>query len=340
MRKILFLIMAITIFASAAHGMGSRPQQRGVIIFFNSSGIVLKANKTRLGDIAETLENLAGVKVTVDDSIRNNKITADLKEKNIEELLKKIVGKVPLARYIKIAGSDKEKKLENFIIFKKSREASEINIGMNNLNDGLKVAFLSKHNALPVSGKLSTSGTFKVSKSSRYIFPDDIKPFAADFINSNRTLLNLQDVSLRIKKLGREFVNYEQYFNGVVVDNLRSYAFQARCIKDDDGSFSILISNNSIPNISISVQPKISEESAVELVLTEIRKLGDNRELYTGHKVIPEAVELRILPQLDIEADRIIEKFKTMALYWSVNIDFFNYYVDAKTGKVYKSNAL
>ncbi len=338
MKKLFFAASFVIISSLAAFGMGNRPQ-KGVILFFSESNIVLKTNNTRLEDICDAVSSLTGINIIVDNAFLDKSITVDINEKGITALLERIVKVVPFARYLQILKSDKERELQYFIIFRKAKESKEIGTILYSMKEGLQKAFLSKHNATRMSGKLSISGTFRQAVPIPYDLPGEIKRYAFDFLENNRTLLALNDVALAVKRIGKDFIDYEQYYKGVVIDNLRSYALQVKSIRRD-GSFIIVISNNTIPDINISVQPMIPEEKAVQLVIDEFNKLPQNSGLYGPEGLIPESVELKILPRLDIKTDMIIEKFKTMALYWSVNIDFYNFYVDAKTGAIYKVKTL
>jgi hypothetical protein len=319
--------------------MGQR-NQRGVILFFNENDIELKTNETSLEDICDAIENLTEIKIIIDDILLYKRVSIDVRKKNVEELLISIVKKIPFARYIKILKSEEQKDLECFIIFKKAEDAKEAASEYYSIKSGLQEAFTAKHNALKMSGKLSISGVFKPTGFIPYKLPKELKRFANYFLEENKILLNLTDVTLKVSRIGNEYINYKQYYKDVLIDNLRSYAFQIKYFEKDEGPL-IMISNNTIPNINISVQPKITEEEAVDIVVNAIRKFEKNSKLYTKEEeVIPESIELKILPQLGIEADGIIEKFKAISLYWSVNIDFYSYYVDAKTGTVYKDKSL
>jgi hypothetical protein len=342
MKKIIKIISVsvflIYIFSSFAFGMAG-DKAKGVVIFFKEDKIVLKTNNTRLEDICDAVENLTGIRIIVDDILLNKSVSVDIGRKRVEDLLIKIVEEVPFARFIKILKSEEQKELLYFIIFKKSKDSKEIDNEFYDKKDGLQKAFLAKYNGLGMSGRLSISGTFKLSGAMPYKLPMEIKRFAEDFMESNNVLLNISDITLKVKRIKDNFIDYKQYYKGVLIDNLRSYALQVKYVEKEDG-LHIIVSNNTIPKINISVQPKITEEEAVKLVVNEIRRLEKNSMLYAKEDVIPESIELKILPQLEIETDKIIEKFKTMSLYWSVNIDFYNFFVDAKTGKVYKAKYL
>jgi type II secretory pathway component GspD/PulD (secretin) len=319
----------------------SRPARRGVIIFFHDNNITLKAEDATLEDICDAVGNLAGVKIIVDDILLDENISVDVKKDSVEELLKTIVSKIPFARHLKIMknGEEEEEVVSYFVIFKKDAKAKEVPTEYINKKRGLQEAFAAKHNASKISGKLSVSGMFKLTDSVPYDLPNELLNFSEYLIEENKALLNLEKVTLKINRVGNDYIDYNQYHNDVVIDNLRSYAFQVKMIKKDGERF-IVISNNTIPEVNTSVQPKITEEEAVKLVLETIRKAEKNSKLYLNDEVIPESIELKIMPRLDSEIDKIVEKFKNMSLYWSVRIDFYSYYVDAKTGTIYKEKSL
>lgn len=333
------LLILLTLWPCSVFSMGDS-SQRGVVMFFHENKIVLKTHNTNLEEIAAAIENLTGIKIVVDDILLYKRITIDTTKKDIEGLIYTIVRKIPMARYTKIVSDDEKKTLQQFIIFQKAKGADEIEKEYLSIKRGLQNAFVAKHKALKVSGKLSISGIFKLNGTTVYKLPRDMGKFAKHFLDENKELLSIKHVNLKVKRYGDDYINFGQYYKDIVVDNLRSHSLQIRYLTKEDGHY-IMIANNTIPNmLEISVQPKITKSEAIGLVVDEIRKLKKNSKLYLKEEVMPESIELKILPWLDIETDTIIERFKTMSLYWSVKIDFYSYFVDAKTGKVYKDKSL